>query len=80
MYAMLISGDREAKAFLAGQIVTNSGNLTREFSFSEKSVVFNFRYRSDARIVLRRIAKAVKSPLLKDTLTHNGAELKIVKN
>ena len=79
MYTMQITGDQKTKSVIAGIVVLNSGNLTSRFSYTGQTLSFIFRYRSDARIILRRVARSLRCQFSGDRLQHNGAELKIVK-
>lgn len=79
MYNLKIVGEQQAKQFLAGHIVCNSGNLVRSFQLNSGDVNFIFRYRSDARLVLKRVARNCRLLPPKDLLTYNGATASISK-
>lgn len=80
MYTLTISGDRDIRAKLAGEIITNSAGLTTTFVSVVEKVVFHFDYRSNARMLLRRIAKINNcKPSSCDLLKVENATLTIKK-
>lgn len=54
MYTLSVTGRSPRRDLIVGYIVTNSANMTQQFSCTEKEVCFHFQYRSCARTVLRR--------------------------
>lgn len=78
-YVLCVSGERTARQTLNGAIVCMSASLTRTFLSNEESTHFFFRYRSDARLVLRNVARSVRGRVLSDTLEYGGARARVSK-
>ncbi len=57
MYHLSIEGDGARRCALSGAIVVNGGNLSQGFTSRTGRTVFHYRYRSDARFVLKRLGK-----------------------
>lgn len=80
-FAITVSGEKDGKEKIIGSLVANSGNLTTEFGISSTGVKFFFRYRGDARFLLKRIQKLIGAEKMSDldTLTFLNANARIVK-
>lgn len=68
-YTINVSGVREDRERLLGSLLENSANLTRSFSRKDGVFFFSFRYKSDARSVLKRMSKQLVG---KNTLTNDA--------
>ncbi len=81
-FTITVSGERICRSRLAGGLLENSCNLVHGFQRASDAIVFFFRYRSDARLVLRQTARflGAKRPDGVDLLVHDGATARIQKN
>lgn len=57
-YYISVTGDPKDRMTLSGILVNLSANLSNHFFLKDKSVVFLFRYKSDARLVLKKMLRA----------------------
>lgn len=74
-YAISVAGDKQNRVLLSGLLVQLSANLTNEFYLRERSTVFVFRYKGDARFVLKRVQRS-GMPAVQvnpDCISYNGA-------
>lgn len=80
-YIITVTGDPESLVTVSGTLVCSSAGLSRQFATGEHSVRFAFRFRGDARLVLRRTSRKLtgKDPKPADSFTHRGATATITK-
>lgn len=80
-YCIEVSGSRTGREPLIGSLIENSANLTTEFSYRNGGYTFFFKYRGDARLVLKRITKQFsgKSLPVNNEYSHEGAVARIKK-
>lgn len=77
-FAISISGEKPARQQLIGSLVDISANTVSRFIRTNTAVVFYFRYRSDARHLLKRVAKTMGTTTESlDLLTYGGAQARI---
>lgn len=77
-YAVTVSGEKVSRQALLGAIVYLSASLTKSFMSNEDGTHFFFRYKSDARLVLKRVAKSLHGNLFQaDTLEYEGARASV---
>lgn len=62
-YLITISGDRDDRERLAGRVVMFSANLVTGLKNNTATVAFYFRYKSDAKLVLRNVSKSLRVKL-----------------
>ena len=72
-FSILISGDRDGRAALVALLIENNANLSNSFSRNDKGIFFYYRYKSDARMVLKRMSKCLSEKLVSDSIAHKGA-------
>ena len=76
-YAVTVSGEKVSRQALLGAIVYLSASLTKSFVSNEDGTHFFFRYKSDARLVLKRVAKSLQGSIQADTLEYDGARASV---
>ena len=80
-YIISISGECSSRERIAGSLVLNAANLVTGLRNSNGIIMFSFRYQSDAKLVLRRVSKALTlRPLIGNAMNFNGANAKISKS
>lgn len=72
-YSVVVSGEIRDRQAISGAIVCMSANLTQKFLSSPSGIVFLFRYKSEARLVLRRVAKRCGGSIIKADKLYFGA-------
>lgn len=77
-FSIVVTGTG-SKSKILGTLVESSGNLVSEFRRVEDKIIFYFRYRSDARLVLRRAARSLgkTKPDSVDILTQTGVKAQV---
>ena len=80
-FTITISGQKSGRRELIGSLVDYSANLVTHFSRTDQGVVFFLRHKSDARFLLKRVAKNLSDSTIHslDLLSYAGAEARISK-
>lgn len=76
-YAVTVSGEKVSRQAFLGAIVYLSASLTKTFVSNEEGTHFFFRYKSDARLVLKKVAKSLHGSIQADTLEYDGARASV---
>jgi len=79
-YAITVRGERVDRQALIGCLVDNESGLSRAFFRKNGALILLFRYRGDARIVLRKAEKQLgcERPV-PDTIQYQSAKAEITK-
>lgn len=59
-YSVTVSGEIRDREKIAGKMVMNAGNLVTGIRNDKAAVVFFFRFKSDAKLVLRNVSKLLQ--------------------
>lgn len=78
-YMIRLSGEREGQDKMLVAIIRNSAGLSSCFVHRSSEIDFYFRFRGDARLVLKRIGKQFSARPEKDTLNVGGAVASVIK-
>lgn len=80
-FVIIASGCRADRQALVGTLVEDSANLVSEFRNYGGKIIFFFRYRGDARLVLKRVSRSLSvKPVSADVLQYGSATAEIKKS
>ena len=83
IYTVTVSGEATDREKIVGKLIMNAANLvtgvSNGFINGNASIVFYFRFKSDAKMVLRNVSKALRAKQDADKTIYGGAVATIDK-